>query len=102
MIGRRVCRLKRDSTDQLRLTYQGFNCPAFYNGGYENGDALASLPAMGSNSVALEGEYGIAAQNSTIVTDPNYTDSLDSLAVTIREATQDGHTVMVRPLIDGE
>lgn len=87
-------------SDALHLQYQGFNYPAFYNGGYENGDTLASLQATGSNSVALEDEYSIDVQNSTIVSDPNYTDSLTSLGDTIKEAEADGQQVMVRPLID--
>lgn len=86
--------------DALNLTYQGFNYPAFYNGGYENGDTLAALAATGANSVALEDEYSIDVDNSTIVADSNYTDSLASLGNTIKEAEADGLQVMVRPLID--
>ncbi len=89
-----------DPGDALNLQYQGFNYPAFYNGGYENGDTLASLAATGANSVALEDEYSIDVDNSTIVADPTYTDSLTSLGDTINEAEADGLQVMVRPLID--
>jgi hypothetical protein len=88
------------ASDALHLQYQGFNYPAFYNGGYENGDTLADLQATGSNSVALEDEYSIDVKTSTIVTDANYTDSLQSLGATIKEAEADGQQVMVRPLID--
>ena len=84
----------------LRLTYEGFNYPAFYNGGYENGDTLTPLQATGSNSVALEDEYGIDVSTGQIVTDANYTDSIASLQATITEAKADGQQVMVRPLID--
>jgi hypothetical protein len=87
-------------SDALKLEYQGFNYPAFYNGGYENGDTLTALAATGSNSVALEDEYSIDVTTSTIVSDPNYTDSLASLGKTIKEAVADGQQVMVRPLID--
>ena len=88
------------ASDALKLSYQGFNYPAFYNGGYENGDTIASLAGTGANSVALEDEYGIDVTDSTIVTDSNYTDSLASLGKTIKEAEADGLQVMVRPLID--
>ena len=84
----------------LKLTYAGFNYPAFYNGGFENSDSLPALQATGSNSVALEDEYGITTTTGQIVTDANYTDSLASLSATITEAEADGQQVMVRPLID--
>ncbi len=84
----------------LKLTYAGFNYPAFYDGGYENADSLASLAATGSNSVALEDEYGIDTSTGMIVTDANYTDSIASLEATAAEAKADGQQVMVRPLID--
>ncbi len=84
----------------LKLTYAGFNYPAFYNGEYENSDSLPALQATGSNSVALEDEYGINTTTGQIVTDANYTDSLASLSTTITEAKADGQQVMVRPLID--
>ncbi|WP_158743596.1 Hint domain-containing protein [Acidisphaera sp. L21] len=84
----------------LKLTYAGFNYPAFYNGGYENGDALSDLQATGSNSAALEDEYGINTTTGQIVTDANFTDSIASLGSTITEAKADNQQVMVRPLID--
>ena len=84
----------------LKLTYAGFNYPAFYNGGYENDDTLPALQATGSNSVALEDEYSINTATGQIVSDPNYTDSIASLEATITEAKADGQQVMVRPLID--
>ncbi len=84
----------------LRLTYEGFNYPAFVNGSYEDADSLPALQATGSNSVALEDEYGIDVATGQIVTDPNFTDSIASLQATITEAKADGQQVMVRPLID--
>ena len=84
----------------LKLTYAGFNYPDFYNQGYENSDSLPVLQATGSNSVALEEEYGIDTQTGAIVSDPNYTDSISDLSATITEAEADGQQVIVRPLID--
>ncbi len=82
------------------LTLRGFNYTSYYNGAYENADSLSDLAATGANTVALNIEYGIDVNNSTVYTDANFTDSLTVLGDTIREATADGLSVMVRPLID--
>ncbi len=82
------------------LQLKGFNYTSYYNGAYENADLLSSLVATGANTVALNIEYGIDVNNSTVYTDANYTDSLTALGNTIKEATADGLSVMVRPLID--
>jgi Glycoside Hydrolase Family 113 len=82
------------------LKLKGFNYTSYYNGAYENADSLISLAGTGANTVALNIEYGIDANNSTVYTDSNYTDSLAVLGKTIKEASADGLSVMVRPLID--
>ena len=82
------------------LTLRGFNYTSYYNGAYENADSLSDLAATGANTVALNIEYGIDVSNSTVYTDASFTDSLTALGDTIREATADGLSVMVRPLID--
>ena len=84
----------------LELNYKGFNYVSYYNGGYENADSLPALVSTGSNAVALDTEYGINVNNSTIYSDANYSDSLTALGDTIAEAVGDGLQVMVRPLID--
>jgi hypothetical protein len=82
------------------LTYKGFDYVAFYNGAYENSDSLPTLVQTGANSIEVTLDYGIDAQTSQVVTDPNYTDSLTALGQTIAAAEADGLSVMVRPLID--
>ena len=82
------------------LTLRGFNYTSYYNGAYENADSLSDLAATGANTAALNIEYGIDVSNSTVYTDSSYTDSLTALANTIQEASADGLSVMVRPLID--
>src|SRR5262249_6522882 len=84
----------------LSLTYRGFNYVSYYNGGYEDADSLAALAQTGANSTALDLEYGINVNNSTVYTDANYTDSLNALGNTITEAVNLGLSVMVKPLID--
>ncbi len=82
------------------LQYKGFDYPAFYNGAYENSDLLPTLVQTGANSVEVTLDYGINAQTSQVVADPNYTDSLTALGDTIAQAESLGISVMVRPLID--
>jgi hypothetical protein len=82
------------------LLLKGFNYTSYYNGAYENADSLPALVTAGANTVALNIEYGIDVDNSTVYTDASYTDSLTALGNTIKEATADGLSVMVRPLID--
>jgi hypothetical protein len=82
------------------LTLRGFNYTSYYSGAYENADSLSDLVATGANTVALNIEYGIDVSNSTVYSDASYTDSLTALGDTIKEATADGLSVMVRPLID--
>ena len=82
------------------LTFKGFNYVSYYNGAYENADSLPALAATGANAAALDLEYGIDVSNSTVYVDPKFTDSLTALGTTIREASADGLSVMVRPLID--
>ena len=84
----------------LSLQYKGFDYVAFYNGAYENSDLLASLAQTGANSIEATLDYGIDAQTSKVVADPNYTDSLTALGDTIAQAEALGLSVMVRPLID--
>ena len=54
----------------------------------------------GANSIEATLDYGIDAQTSQVVADPNYTDSLGALGNTIAQAESLGLSVMVRPLID--
>ena len=84
----------------LPLQYKGFDYVAFYNGAYENSDSLPSLAQTGANSIEATLDYGIDAQTSQVVADPNYTDSLSGLGDTIAQAEGLGLSVMVRPLID--
>ena len=82
------------------LQYKGFDYVAFYNGAYENSNSLPSLVQTGANSIEATLDYGIDAQTSQVVADPNYTDSLTALGNTIAQAESLGLSVMVRPLID--
>ena len=84
----------------LPLQYKGFDYVAFYNGAYENAVSLPSLAQTGANSIEATLDYGIDAQTSQVVADPNYTDSLTALGDTIAQAEGLGLSVMVRPLID--
>ncbi len=86
--------------DNFSLQYKGFDYVAFYNGAYENSDSLPSLTQTGANSIEATVDYGINAQTSQVVADPNYTDSLSALGATIAQAESLGLSVMVRPLID--
>jgi len=82
------------------LQYKGFDYVAFFNGAYEDSDSLSSLVQTGANSIEVTLDYGIDAQTSQVVADPNYTDSLTALGNTIAQAESLGLSVMVRPLID--
>ena len=82
------------------LQFKGFNYTSYYNGAYENADSFPALVTTGANTVALNIEYGIDVNDSTVYSDSSYTDSLTALGNTIKEATADGLSVMVRPLID--
>jgi hypothetical protein len=84
----------------LSLTNQGFDYVAYYNGAYENDDSLPALEATGANAIEASVEYGINPKTSTVYEDSSYTDSLNALGATIREAVGLGLSVMVRPLID--
>ena len=53
-----------------------------------------------ANSIEATLDYGIDAQMSQVVADPNYSDSLTALGDTIAQAEALGLSVMVRPLID--
>ena len=88
------------SGSDFSLQYKGFDYVAFYNGAYENSDSLPSLVQTGANSIETTLDYGINAQTSQVVADPNYTDSLSALGATIAQAESLGLSVMVRPLID--
>jgi hypothetical protein len=88
------------SGSDFSLQYKGFDYVAFYNGAYENSDSLQSLVQTGANSIETTLDYGINAQTSQVVADPNYTDSLNALGATIAQAESLGLSVMVRPLID--
>ena len=88
------------SGSDFSLQYKGFDYVAFYNGAYENSDSLPSLVQTGANSIETTLDYGINAQTSQVVADPNYTDSLSALGATIAQAEGLGLSVMVRPLID--
>jgi hypothetical protein len=85
---------------QFYLQYRGFDYVAFYNGAYENADSLPTLVTTGANSIEATLDYGIDAQTSQVVADPNYTDSVTALGATIAQAETLGLSVMVRPLID--
>jgi hypothetical protein len=87
----------RASASQLTLSYKGFNYVSYYNGGFENADSLPALAATGANSAALTLEYGIDVQNSTVYADTNYTDSLNALATTIKQATSLGLQAVAQP-----
>ena len=84
----------------FNLQYRGFDYVAFYNGAYENANSLPTLVKTGANSIEATLDYGIDAQTSQVVADPNYTDSLSALGSTIAQAECLGLSVMVRPLID--
>jgi hypothetical protein len=84
----------------LSLTNQGFDYVAYYDGAYENADSLPALAATGANSVELSVEYGIDPHSSTVYADSNYTDGVNALGASIRQAVALGQSVMVRPLID--
>ncbi|MGB7099584.1 MAG: hypothetical protein WBD95_12580 [Xanthobacteraceae bacterium] len=88
------------ASSALSLQYKGFDYVAFYNGAYENSDSLPSLAQTGANSIEATLDYGIDAQTSQVVADPNYTDSLTALGDTIAQTEALGLSVMVRPLID--
>ena len=88
------------SASDFSLQYKGFDYVAFYNGAYENSVSLPSLVQTGANSIETTLDFGINAQTSQVVADPNYTDSLNALGATIAQAESLGLTVMVRPLID--
>jgi autotransporter passenger strand-loop-strand repeat protein/autotransporter-associated beta strand protein len=82
------------------LKYKGFDYVAFFNGAYEDDNSLHSLAQTGANSIEATLDYGIDANTSQVVADPNYTDSLTALGDTIAQAESLGLSVMVRPLID--
>ena len=88
------------SAGHFYLQYRGFDYVAFYNGAYENANSLPTLVETGANSIEATLDYGIDAQTSQVVADPNYTDSLSALGSTIAQAESLGLSVMVRPLID--
>jgi hypothetical protein len=88
------------ASSALSLQYKGFDYVAFYNGAYEDSDSLPNLAQTGANSIEATLDYGIDAQTSKVVADPNYTDSLTALGDTIAQAEELGLSVMVRPLID--
>jgi len=92
--------LAQPADSGLSLQYKGFDYVAFYNGAYEDSDSLPALVQTGANSIEVSLDYGIDAQTSQVVADPNYTDSLTALGDTIAQAESMGLTVMVRPLID--
>jgi hypothetical protein len=82
------------------LTFKGFNYVSYYNGALAAADSLPTLAASGPNAVAIDLEYGIDVENSTVYADSSYTDSLTSFGNAIAEAKGLGLTVMARPLID--
>jgi autotransporter-associated beta strand protein/autotransporter passenger strand-loop-strand repeat protein len=82
------------------LKYKGFDYVAFFNGAYEDDNSLLSLAQTGADSIEATLDYGIDADTSQVVADPNYTDSLTALGDTIAQAESLGLSVMVRPLID--
>jgi hypothetical protein len=60
------------SAGHFYLQYRGFDYVAFYNGAYENADSLPTLVETGANSIEATLDYGIDAQTSQVVADPNY------------------------------
>jgi hypothetical protein len=84
---------------QFALSFKGFNYVSYYNGAFEAFDSLPTLASVGPNAVAVTIEYGIDVNNSTVVTDSNYTDT-NGFGPAIAQAKSLGLSVMARPLID--
>jgi hypothetical protein len=84
----------------LTLTYYGYNYVDYYNGEYANNDTLPEVAATGANSVALTPDFGIDVASSTIYAGGDTTDTVADLTTAIDEASENGMTAFVRPLVD--
>jgi hypothetical protein len=87
-------------SSNLKLTYYGFNYGDYYNGEYADNNSLSAVAATGANSVALTPDFGIDIASSSVYAGGATTDTGANLKTAITDATADGMTSFVRPLID--